>query len=76
MDTVTWSVFCGVADTKVSGSPSGSEKLPNALVVYEAPCSTSISGGVSVCAGALSASSASVSDTLALDVCPRPSEIS
>ena len=33
VETVTWSVFCGVADMSVSGSLSGSEKLPNALVV-------------------------------------------
>ena len=69
-------MFCGDADTKVSGSPSGSEKLPNAFAVYEAPCSTSISGGVSLCSGAWSSPPSSVSDTVALDVCPRPSEIS
>ena len=33
VETVTWSVFCVVADMRVSGSPSGSEKLPSALVV-------------------------------------------
>ncbi len=75
VETLTWSVFRAVADTNVSGSPSGSVKLPNALVVWVAPCSTSISGGMSVCVGAPFPSSDKVSVTFASEVCPRPSEI-
>lgn len=37
VETTTWSLFCGTADTNVIGSPSGSWKLPSAFVVYVAP---------------------------------------
>ena len=52
VETTTWSLFCGTADTNVIGSPSGSWKLPSAFAVYVARCSTSYSGGVSACLGA------------------------
>ena len=63
VDTVTWSVFCGGCRHRASADRRrGRRSCPTRSRCTVAPCSTSISGGVSLCSGAWSSPPASVSD--------------